>query len=198
MIPRSRFTLGVAVGCVVVLALLGTAGLVTRSRPAPAQTRIDAADPAATYRALAATKSRGRVVVLVDRSARVSDILYLQSYLDEAHGEGEAVVGHRNLSSALIAAGIAREVIVVLPPAEWEEFVTFAETSPTMTRTDQGFRIRQYGSAVIYTNPELLGFPKERPITVVRADLASEYPAEFLDRLLAPAYSDVVVSQAGW
>lgn len=198
MIPGSRFTLGVVAACAIVLALLGAVGFATRSRPAPVQTRIDVTGPAATYRALAATGARERVVVLVDRSARVSDMLFLQSYLDEARGDGEAVVGHRNLTSALIASGIAREVIVVLSPAEWEKFVAFAEKRPGMIRTGQGFRIRQYGSAVVYTNPELLDFPKERPMTVLRSDLASEYPAEFLDRLLAPDHSDVVVSDAGW
>lgn len=179
------------------LALLAVGGYASRTAPLATQSRFDVQSAEDVYRALVGTGARGRTVVLLDRSARSSGSLYLTSYLREASDSGSATVGVRNLVSALGAAGIAREVIVVLPPDEWAGFLGFAGSAPNLAPVAGGFRTRDLGLGITYTESQGLRIPDEPVILIVGDGVADAYPQQTLDRLMSPETSDIVVMQHG-
>lgn len=193
--PESRTLPAVAVALTVVLLL--AAGLTARRgrtfRDEQAVYTVSSA--AEAHEAFREAGVRGRILVLLDRDARIIGGVRMADFMESLEEPAADVpVTEHNLTSALVYAGIARSVYYVPPPAAWE-----AESLKYATRSDalqegSGSRVRFYGADIHLSDPEQLEFG-ERVIVYIAADVANEYDPALLRELTDPEFADVVVKQ---
>lgn len=190
----SRWALGVALAALIAAcALLQGIGVTSREFPRSAQ-RIQADGTRDAFLRLWETGARGRVVVMLSSTTRVTPMTSPKQFvywLDNP--TSDPPVGDTDYLEALFASGIAREVILVVPDNDWNRF-----SKPLKARFDviseaPRFHSRFYGAPLVYTRMKDLALPNEPVVVDIAGDMLDAPLHDELEALAEQGKADIVL-----
>jgi hypothetical protein len=164
--------LAAAVAVVVAVEVRGVAARTTFARPAAfGDVRWAAvSDAAEAVRVWADAGLRGRKVLLL--TGRWAQVQSMNTDVADAAAMPGASLGLLDANTAVLAAartGVARELVIVMPPAAFARRLDEVKGAKELTRGDGWFTLPFHGYARRFSVPEALLAPREPVLALVEA-----------------------------
>ncbi len=174
--------------------VLGATG--RRATSTPTQLTVNTTPWDQAYRELLASGARGRTVVLFDLHGDISERDYgLRSKSASDVGLPSEPVDATNIASALIRAGVARRVFVMLPADDWRQLRDGFGQQWGVFPVGPRLMRRMNGAPVVFGDAGApLDLRGEKALVIIKNSARASFPSDVIDRWTNPEAADVVVS----
>lgn len=183
-------SVGLLLALVLVFQLVAVRG--RRLPDAPKRYEVTSAQEAS--RVLLHSGTRGRIVVVVGTVVPAPEWGSYEQFRALLN-HTDLVVDATDLIPAIVNAGVAREVYVVVPDGEFKR-VAEAVVSELPDALDEGDRVshRVFGTRVTYLRSAALPSFSERIVTYTTKEAPGSFPVEFLASLESANVADIRVA----